>query len=587
MEGACEMDEKVFAGKYRAIRDMSSDASGRTWLAAGPVGEVVVKVMRPPDAESTELIEEDVELVSGVRHPALPAIIEWGHQDGDFYVVREYVAGTDLKKELDVQGRFAPYTVARYGSAAAEALAALHERGVAHGNVRTANLIRTPSDEVKLAGGGLGMRNVATELGGGAPASAAAYLAPERVEGGPPSPVSDIYALGAVLYELTAGRPPFEGESAAVVADHQLHSNPVPLSTLDPEVPTSLESVIMKALEKSPGARWPSAEEMRAALDGVEQAESPVPTPAPEEAPARKSGRGGMWIAIVIALVALVALGAAWALGLFGGGGTAVPGVVGKTLPEARAALTVAGLDVGVVTYAGVPVAGVADGLVSEQAPIAGSKAPAGTKVDLILAGREMVSVPLTTGRTQADASSLIQQAGLTVGTITTVATTSVGAGIVTSQSPGPESQAAKGTSVDLWVAQAPTVATVPDVVGLEEADANSTLVNAGFSVDVVDASSSSVTKGLVIDQAPTAGVTAQPGSTVTIRVSTGPSQATVPSVMGKTQADAVNALTAAGFLSSITLHTGGGPVGTVIGQSPAGGKKANTGSTVTITVVQ
>jgi serine/threonine-protein kinase len=586
MEGAYEMDEKVFAGKYRAVRELSSDASGRTWLATGPDGaEVVVKVVHPPDATSAELIEKDVELVSGVRHPVLPTVLEWGHQDGDFFVVREYVAGTDLKKELEAQGRFAPYTVARYGSAAAEALAQLHSRGVAHGNVRTANLIRMPSDEVKLVGGGLGMRDPATALAAGAPASAAWYLSPERVEGEPPSPASDIYALGAVLYELASGRPPFEGGSAAEVSDHQLHSVPEPLSTLAPDVPPSLESAIMKALEKSPVARWSSADEMRAALDSVEQAESPVPTPAAEMPPARRS-RAGLWIAVIV-LVALLALGAAWAFGLFGGGGIAVPDVVGKTLPEARAALVAARLDVGVVTYAGVPVAGIADGLVSEQAPLSGSKAPSGTKVDLILAGREMVSVPLTTGRTQAEATTLIQNAGLTVGTVTTVATTSVGAGIVTLQSPEPDSQAAKGTPVDLWVAQAPTAAPVPDVVGLERADANTALLNAGFSVDVVAQASPTVTKGLVIDQAPTAGVTAQPGSTVTIRVSTGPSTTAVPDVIGKTQAQAVNALTAAGFLAQVTLQTGGGTVGDVIDQSPASGTKATTGSTVVITVVQ
>jgi serine/threonine-protein kinase len=95
------------------------------------------------------------------------------------------------------------------------------------------------------------------------------------------------------------------------------------------------------------------------------------------------------------------------------------------------------------------------------------------------------------------------------------------------------------------------------------------------------------VTKGLVIDQAPTAGVTAQPGSTVTIRVSTGPSTTAVPDVIGKTQAQAVNALTAAGFLAQVTLQTGGGTVGDVIDQSPASGTKATTGSTVVITVVQ
>jgi serine/threonine-protein kinase len=105
--------------------------------------------------------------------------------------------------------------------------------------------------------------------------------------------------------------------------------------------------------------------------------------------------------------------------------------------------------------------------------------------------------------------------------------------------------------------------------------------------VKVVDQASSTVSKGDVIEQDPTAGVTAQIGSTVTIRVSTGPATTTVPNVVGKTQAQAVNSLTAAGFLAQVTLQTGGGTVGDVVDQSPASGTKAPTGSKVTITVVQ
>jgi serine/threonine-protein kinase len=95
------------------------------------------------------------------------------------------------------------------------------------------------------------------------------------------------------------------------------------------------------------------------------------------------------------------------------------------------------------------------------------------------------------------------------------------------------------------------------------------------------------VPSGRVIEQNPTAGVQARPGSTVTIVVSTGPGLVAVPDVVTMTQADAVNALTAAGFTSHVTLHTGGGTVGTVIDQTPNAGVKAAPGSTVEITVVQ
>jgi len=578
------MDGKVFAGRYRAVRELSQDETGRTWLGVAPDGDqVIIKVVHPLDAADSELIEHEVDLASGIRHSSLPAILEWGHDDGDFFVVREYVGGSDLKTELSLQDRFAPSTVARYGSDAAEALSQLHARGLMHGNVRTANLIRMPSDKVKLVGSGLGARDASTLRVPRTPASAAWYLAPERVEGEPPSVASDIYALGAVLYELLTGRPPFVGDNAGEVADRQLHAMPTPIEELEAGVPASLDAIVMRALEKSPDARWSSAAEMKAALDRVEEAESPRPVLEP--APAAAS-RAGLWTAIVV-VVALVVLGAAWAMGLFGGGGVAVPDVVGKSLPAARAAVIAAGLDVGTITYSGVAEPGIADGLVARQTPAAGTKAASAGTVDLVLAGREMLSVPDVSGITEAQAVVTLDKAGLTVGSVNVVATTAVAAGVVTSQTPEQGEQAAKGSAVDLWVAQAPVGVAVPDVSGLKQAAANTALVSAGFVVKVVTRSSTSVANGIVIDQVPSAGVTAQSGATVTIHVSTGPATASVPNLVGRTQAAAVNALTSAGFLTQVILQTGGGTSGVVVHQSPASGATAAKGSTVAITVVR
>ena len=578
------MDGKMFAGRYRAVRELSLDETGRTWLAVAPDGDqVVVKVVRPLDAADSESIEHEVDLASGIRHSSLPAILEWGHDDGDFFVVREYVGGSDLKTELSLQDRFAPSTVARYGSDAAEALSQLHARGLMHGNVRTANLIRMPSDEVKLVGSGLGTRDASALRMQRAPASAAWYLAPERIEGESPSVASDIYALGAVLYELLTGRPPFDGENAGAVSDRQLHAMPTPIEEFAPDVPASLDAIVVRALEKSPDARWTSAAEMKAALDRVEETESPQPVLEPAHV---ATSRTALWTAVVV-VVALVAIGAAWAMGLLGGGGVAVPDVVGKPLPEARAIVIAARLKIGAVTYSGVAEPGVADGFVARQTPAAGSKAAADGIVDLVLAGREMLSVPDVAGVTEAQAVATLDKAGLTVGAVSVVATTAVAAGVVTSQMPEQGAQAAKGSAVDLWVAQTPVGIAVPDVSGLKQAAANTALVNAGFVVKVVPQPSTSVANGIVIDQDPSAGVTAQPDATVTIHVSTGPATTSVPNVVGRTQASAVNVLTSVGFLTRIILQTGGGTSGVVVDESPSSGTSAATGSTVAITVVR
>jgi eukaryotic-like serine/threonine-protein kinase len=581
------MESRVFAGKFRAVRELSEESAGRTWLAADPGGdEVVVKVVHPSDAAAAAAVEHDVSLISGIRNPALPTIYEWGHDGGDFFVVREWVPGADLKTELGQQERFAPLTVAHYGAAASAALAEIHQRGLLHGNVKTANLIRTPEDTVKLVGNSLGP-NVPVPFPANVLPSSAHYLAPEQVEGGVVTPATDVYAMGVVLYELLTGHAPFDGPTAASVADQQAHKPPAPVREVEPEIPPALEAVVMRALEKSPEARYANGEELRAALQQVIQ---PAPVAgAPTGAPAAKRRGAGVWLWIALGVLLLVLAGAAaWLLGAFGGSHEAiVPAVVGLSQSEASAKITAVGLQVGSVAYAGGPVAGIVDGSVSSQAPAQGTRVDPATKVDLVLAGIEAAVVPNVVGVTEAQAVITLQNAGLVAGAITNVATTTVTPTTVIVQTPTAGVRVNKGSSVQLQIAQTPTTVAVPDVTNRTRADATAVLQNAGFAVTVVRRASTTVASGRVVDQSPTGGVAAQPGSTVTIIVSNGPAQTTVPDVVGETQANAVNALTAAGFKTQITFQTGGGTVGDVVDQSPNAGTKATTGSTVTITVVQ
>jgi eukaryotic-like serine/threonine-protein kinase len=574
------MDEKVFAGKYRVLRELGTGPAGRTYVATGPDGaEVVVKVVRPEGAQQAETVEHEVSLVAGIKSDALPAILEWGHDGADFFVVREFIPGADLETELAVQKRFAGAAAARYGAIAARALEAIHERGVVHGNVKTANLIRTTEDHVTLVGAGLGARSVSTaELVAG-PASAAHYLAPEQVSG-PATPQADIYALGVVLYELLTGHVPFDGDTAAAVADKHVHTVPAPILESAPDVLQALDAIVMRALEKTPEERYPSAAAMADDLERVIAGPVLVP-PLP-----RRPRSPWPWIVAALVLV-LAGLGAAWALGLFSNE-VAVPSVVGKTLVEAQAAVAASKLQVGQVTYSGGPVAGVTNGSVASQNPVSGIRVDPTTKVDLVLAGAQIVAVPNVVGVAQALAESTLKQAGFAIGALSTSVTSTGASGTVLTQSPAAGSQEAKGTAVSLTIAQAPAAPiAVPQVAGMTQTDAITTLVKAGFKADVVSQSSGSVSVGTVISQDPVAGVTANSGSTVTINVSSGAARATVPDVIGVTQASAVNTLNAAGFRSRIVFQTGGGTVGNVVDQSPAAGARVAPGTTVVLTVVQ
>jgi serine/threonine-protein kinase len=177
------------------------------------------------------------------------------------------------------------------------------------------------------------------------------------------------------------------------------------------------------------------------------------------------------------------------------------------TAAEASSTIGAAKLQVGSVTYSGGPVAGVADGSVASQSPVKGTMVAPSSKVDLTLAGVESVFVPAIEGESQTQALIDLKSAGLVAGTITTVTTGGVSPNMVIAQSPVSGATVDKGSAVDLQVSQ--NQASVPDVVGVTRADAEASLENVGFVVSVTQRSSTSVASGRVIEQNPTAGVTA------------------------------------------------------------------------------
>ena len=573
------MEPRVFAGKYVVERELHEATSGRTFLATGPDGErVVVKVVHPVDGTAASAVERDVDLISGIRHDGLPTVHEWGHEGPDFFMVRDYVPGADLELELGQQGKFAPLTAARYAATAADALAQIHQRGLVHGNVKTANLIRTPEDQILLVGNSLGLAG--PTIGLASRPEDAHYVAPEQAEGGAPvTAAADVYAMGVVLWELITGHVPFDAATAAEVVSKQAHEVLDPIREIEADVTPALESVIMRALEKSPEARYADGAALRDALRAA------VSPPKPQAVAAPAPRKSSVWPWVIGALLLAAALGVLWATGMFTAHEIVVPDVVGMTQQQAVGAVEAMKLHIGVVTYSGAAVTGVPDGSVVTQIPASGTKVDPATRVDLTLAGVQPVKVPDVVGKSLTQATVDLQGVGLVVGTVTSVTTAGVAPGQVLSQAIAGGQTLAAGSAVDLQVSQ--DKITVPNVVGVKQAAAEAALKNAGFVVSVETNASTSVASGRVIDQNPTAGVTAQTGSTVTIIISTGPNLVTVPDVVTMTQANAVNALTAAGFKSNVVLQTGGGTVGTVIVQNPLANAKAVSGSTVTITVVQ
>jgi beta-lactam-binding protein with PASTA domain len=305
---------------------------------------------------------------------------------------------------------------------------------------------------------------------------------------------------------------------------------------------------------------------------------TPAATPIPE-----KKRLVWPWIVAAVVLLLLLVGAGGWYFYQQSLNNVAVPNLTGMTTAQATAALNAAQLQLGTVSNTQSVQTGTPPGSVIQQDPTAGAKVAKNGKVNITLNGPSEAQVPNVVGQTEAQAIQALQAAGFTVAPVKQAFDSKVPVGNVISQEPAAGGQVPKGTSVTLTVSKGQQQAVVPDVTGKSQSSATGTIESAGFKVSVKTASSSSVPQGDVISQAPAAGVTAVPGSTVTITVSSGQAQVKVPDVNGLGLSAASDAIVNVGL--KVSSAGSSSPTATVTAQSPSAGTSVGPGSTVTITM--
>lgn len=576
------MDEKVIAGVYRVTEALGYTPTSETYVAADDTGHrVVVKVVHPPDAEVGAKVRARVDATADLTHPNVPKLIEWGQDGDDSYLAREWVPGADLRAVEEGQGSLGALVAARYGAQMCAALSALHGRGVVHGDVRPENVLLTPEDAVKLVGMIDSLLMPTAPFKPEDKPQLAHYLSPEQARGEEPMPASDVYAVGLVLYEMVTGRLPFDAPDALQVAEKQIGEQPEPPRRVDPDVPASLEAIIVRALEKDPKARYGSAEELRQDLERLIAALQQ----AWDTGPGARKQRRRVWVWALLGSLVLIAagLGIAWAAGLFGGGIVKVPDLEGLSRDQAVAAATGAGLTLGDVSQ-NPDATGTPAGTVVDQSPSPGKMVLAGGTVDLVVAGGGTVAVPDIVGLTEAQAIAEVVGAGLKADKVLRAADPNVEIGVVVTQTPIPGSTQPQGASVTITVSKGAQFVIVPDVLGKAQAEATKTLESAGLKAVANQAFSDTVASGQVISQSVPGGAAAAQGTTVYVVVSKGAQTASVPNVVGQDGLAAAMTLVNAGFGVQVQYSAHSDP-GKVFSQSPPANGSARLGSTVTIQV--
>ncbi len=494
---------------------------------------VAVKVIKPWWAEDPEWavsFEREAQLLASISDPGIIQIFDVGAAAEGLYYVAELVDGESLASRLR-SGRIAPAEAREIALQLAAALARAHSQRVVHRDVKPANVLITREGRVKV--GDFGVARLAEGSSDGIAATIAGtpgYMAPEQASGGVTSPATDVYGVGIVLYEMLAGRPPFEGKSTVELALRHVHDPPPPLPA---DTPRMLVRVVGRALAKDPAERYLDGHELAAALAQVR-----IPAVA---AAAQEEDRDIAGVASSAGRVAAVAVLAP----------PTQPAGATELMSRRVATESTANARQGVGDGAGAGNgASVAD---SSDAPAEGPPPIPPTRVG-----------DPRSPRHNFNPSERRQRIAL----LTFAVLVAVGMGAVA-------------------LATASGHLSVPNLLGMSRGGIVSTSHREDFQA-AFSRRYSGRPRGHAVAQSPAPGTRVGDGATVNVVLSAGPRPVTVPALVGSSTESAQTVLSRRKLRAAVTqVPAPGVSTGTITGQSPSAGASLAPGSTVALSAAE
>ena len=374
---------RVFNERYKITERIGIGGMAEVYKAQDQVlgRTVAVKVMLPQyaaDPEFTARFKQEAASAANLQSPYIVNVYDWGQDGGTYFIVMEYVRGTDLKTAVQQRGAINQRKVAEIGSQVCQALSVAHGQDIMHRDIKPQNIMVQPDGNVKVMDFGIARAKNSVKAKTSSVLGTAHYISPEQAQGKELDGASDMYSLGCVLYEAATGQLPFDGPDAVSVAMRQVNEAPLPPSQVKPDISPDLEAIIMKAMEKNPANRFQTVRDMKHALDDflmgrplnlAGASAASAPTSVMGAAPAVMGAEGGTavmqpltpgnsgpmqqatnfrmdddsekksrkkTVGIVVGLIAGIIAIAAVAMALLGGGEAKVPNVVGQNARFSR-----------------------------------------------------------------------------------------------------------------------------------------------------------------------------------------------------------------------------------------------------------
>ena len=545
------LEGKLLGNRYEIIEKVGNGGMATVYKAEDKIlkRNVAVKILRDEfttDEEFIKRFEVEAQSAAKLTHANIVSIYDVGVDGNLYFIVMELIQGKTLKEIIVEEKGPLPWKWSiNVAMQIASALEMAHRNNIVHRDIKPHNIIITEDGVAKVTDFGIAKAvSNSTITAFGTTIGSVHYFSPEHARGGYTDAKSDLYSLGVVMYEMVTGKVPFDADTPVSVALKHMQEEPEEPIKLNANIPVAVNKIIMKALQKDTTIRYQTATEM---LDDLKKAlKDPEgetiedveydPTAKTqvintsryvknnEKEDKKENGLKGFIkkhkkISIFIGLILLFALsfgGTMAVLNITNPPEVELPNIVGMSKEEAQKEVEAVKLvfEVEKEEYN----KDVPEGYVISQDPTymeKYNKVKEGSTVKVVISkGQEKATVPKVVGMKQDEAVKALEDAKLKV-EIKEEANKKVEEGYVISQDTDPDTEVFAGDTVKIHVSTGVKKASVPDVVGKQQSEAESTLKKAGFKVSVTTEEDSSKEKGVVLRQSVAAGTEAEDGTAV------------------------------------------------------------------------